>query len=335
MIDAPEVYAAYNKDKSIRRNSSSGGVFSVLAEHVLGQGGIVYGAGFDEGFRVCHQSVTSKEELPVLRGSKYVQSRISADLYKSVQKELQSGRLVFFTGTPCQVAGLRMFLRNRNYPNLLLADLVCHGVPSPKVFADYLAWLEEKYGRKLDAFSFRDKKYSWERFNVKAVLGGKEHVRVMNTDPYMYLFLSDPQRFLRKSCYQCQFAGTERIADITIADFWGFKGSPGMAHDDKGISLLICNTRQGHQFWAQVRDRCAFEKRTMAEALPWNPLLTHPLPADEEAIQKFWDLYGASGFAGVAERYYLPLRPKVKLMFRCYFPQLFLWLAKVKRLIKR
>lgn len=160
------VFAAWARDEKIREESSSGGVFSVLAKAVLSDGGCVFGAAFDENFRLRHVGIEDVAGLEKLRGSKYVQSRIG-ESFLEAERMLKCGRVVFFTGTPCQIAGLRMFLR-RDYENLLTADIVCHGVPSPKVFESYREWLEGELGAPLGTYKFRDKRWSWKNFNTKA-----------------------------------------------------------------------------------------------------------------------------------------------------------------------
>lgn len=160
------VFAAWAKDEDIRSESSSGGVFSVLAKETIDAEGVVFGAAFDDDFSLRHIMVEDEDGIKKLRGSKYVQSRIG-DTFSLAERVLKSGRRVFFTGTPCQIAGLRMFLR-RDYVNLLTADIVCHGVPSPKVFESYKDWLESRLGCPLGSYKFRDKRWSWKNYNTKA-----------------------------------------------------------------------------------------------------------------------------------------------------------------------
>ena len=167
-----QVFAAWAKDEEIRMESSSGGIFSVLAKDMLSRGGIVFGAAFDENFKLRHIGVEDEKSLEKLRGSKYVQSEIG-DAFVRVERFLKSGRNVLFSGTPCQIAGLRMFLR-KSYENLLTIDIVCHGVPSPLVFQSYKTWLEIQLGSPLVVYKFRDKRWSWKNYNTKASpLGGR------------------------------------------------------------------------------------------------------------------------------------------------------------------
>lgn len=166
------VFAAWAKDENIRDESSSGGVFSVLAKDVIAAGGVVFGAAFDERFSVRHVMAEDEDGLKNLRGSKYVQSDIGKT-FSLAENFLKARRRVFFTGTPCQIAGLRMYLR-KDYENLLTADIVCHGVPSPMVFESYKIWLESRLGSPLGDYKFRDKRWSWKYFNTKAPHLGRE-----------------------------------------------------------------------------------------------------------------------------------------------------------------
>ena len=326
----PKVYAAYHNDEEIRRNSSSGGIFSVLAQYILTNNGIVYGAAFDENFKVVHIGIRTVNDLEKLRGSKYVQSHIPDGLFEEIRKELNAGTHILFSGTPCQVAGLKLFLQ-KEYKNLLSADLVCHGVPSPKIFKDYLCWLEDLYCEKVTSFSFRDKKYSWEFYNIKACFKKRKYERLSNADPYMRLFLSHPPLCLRDSCYQCQFADTKRVADITIADFWGLQYAPDTVQDDKGVSCVICNTIQGYQIWEKVRGQCKVEERQLQEAIAGNLHLKHPVPKNVEAIKAFWSRYEQMGFAVTLNMQRTSIRRKLVFVLCRYFPGVFCWLVKFKR----
>lgn len=176
------VFAAWSKDEDIRFESSSGGVFSVLAKETIARGGVVFGAAFDEAFSLRHIMVENEDGIKKLRGSKYVQSRIE-DTFSLAEQALKTGRQVFFTGTPCQIAGLRMFLR-KDYVNLLTADIVCHGVPSPMVFESYKKWLESRLGSPLGSYKFRDKRWSWKNFNTKAEAsnGGKNQCEKLSAE---------------------------------------------------------------------------------------------------------------------------------------------------------
>ena len=328
---AVKAYAAYAKDSVVRRSSSSGGVFSVLADHVLNKNGIVYGAAFDENFNVVHTGVRTREELARLRGSKYVQSFISETLYSEIKEELENGTEVLFSGTPCQVAGLRFYLQ-KEYANLLLVDLVCHGVPSPKIFNDYFAGLENKYG-KIKQYFFRDKEKSWKIFNSKVVTDKKNIVKYMDQDLYLYLYHTQP--LLRKSCYQCEFASKGRVSDITIGDFWGYQESKDLPDDDKGLNCVLCNTTKGKDFFESLLTEFNCESRALEEIEKGNPVLLHPVKYKEQERSKFWDTYFLKGICGIKSAYYSPsFKSRFILFLRFNCSCLYNLLRYIYRLIK-
>lgn len=253
------VYAAKHPDVSVRLKSSSGGLFTLLAEQIIDQGGVVFGAKFNNQWEVIHDYTETKEGLESFRGSKYVQSYIG-NSYLYAESFLKSGRKVMFTGTPCQIAGLKKFLR-REYENLLTVDLICHGVPSPKVWRMYL---EEEIARKGDAgkntvlssskvspvitgVNFRDKSTGWKKYSFvlnisKATAAGDQNSvlsSIFTDNVYMRAFLSNLS--LRPSCYECPAKGGKSGADITIGDFWGVEKILPEMNDDMGCSVIIVN----------------------------------------------------------------------------------------------
>lgn len=253
------VFAVKNKDLSVRLASSSGGLFSIIAENVLREGGIVYGAAFNEEWDVEHIRITKSEDLSKLRGSKYVQSSIG-NIYKEVQKDLRDNKKVLFSGCPCQIAGLKSFLR-KNHPNLITVDFVCHGVPNPRIWKEFL--LEERFnlhkhfGEKrlkssrekltINKISFRDKENGWERFNfvmqMKKQKNGEDNYVIQTNStyvwehPYMLMFLKD--YILRPSCHNCHFRKGKGGSTYTIGDYWGISRFYPEFDDDKGTSLLM------------------------------------------------------------------------------------------------
>lgn len=215
-LDAPRAYAAHNLDKNIVGSSSSGGVFTALAQNVLEEGGVVYGAAFRENFSVAHCRVETADQLPVFRGSKYAQSDVALS-YRQVCDDLNAGRKVLFSGTPCQVAGLRSFL-GKDYSDLLCVDIICHSVPSPKVWQEYLRELQVKAGEKIASASFRDKREGWEGYYLRVGFAdGREDLRRGNDNYYMKAFIQGLST--RPSCYNCSFKGQNRGSDITLGDF--------------------------------------------------------------------------------------------------------------------
>lgn len=236
----PEVFAAINEDDRIRRESSSGGVFTAIAEEILAEGGVVFGAKYDENWEVCHGYVETKEDLKGFRGSKYMQSRIGSS-YKDTLKFLKEGRKVLFTGTPCQIAGLKRFLR-KDYENLYTVDSICHGVPSAKVWRMYLADMvkrgEIKYSKAdITKVGFREKLPGWLNSKVEIKSKDAEYAASKNDDPYFVAFIRNVT--LRPICYQCPFKAGKSGSDLTMADFWGIRETDPEMFDDKGTSMII------------------------------------------------------------------------------------------------
>ncbi len=260
------VCAARNRKEDIRSQSSSGGIFTLLAEKIICEGGVVFGAKFDEQWNVVHASAESSDELRDFRGSKYVQS-IIGDTFKEAKRALKQGRKVLFSGTPCQIAGLKNYLR-KDYDNLLTVGVICHGVPSPLVWQKYLQEVrktlraehqhpKEKQGQlpEITAISFRDKKHSWENYEVSLRYTfhegcEKEFCQVYTENAYMRGFLSD--LYLRPSCHRCPNKGTHTACDITLGDYWGIKHVIKSLDDDKGTSALIIHTPKGMAYASAI-----------------------------------------------------------------------------------
>lgn len=263
----PDCYAAYADDE-IRAVSSSGGIFTLAAEEILDQGGVVAGAAFDEHFRVAHILVDNKKDLGRLRSSKYVQSTTDF-VYREVEKYLKAGRQVLFTGCGCQVGGLYGFL-GKDYDNLFTIDLMCHGGPSPKVFQKYLE--EVHKGKQVTYVSFRDKDYfGWStEMTVKYADGGIYRKR-RGEDPYYRAFL--PCLSVRPHCQICFYSRLPRQADMTLADFWGIQKYNPAYTDGKGTSILVTNNQKGRDMLEKIRHRLL-----LLEPVERKYILTHGQP---------------------------------------------------------
>lgn len=245
----PETLAAYCLDEAVLNNSSSGGIFHLLAMKILEAGGIVIGAGFNKCWEVEHKIAENSEELLELQTSKYVQSRIGST-FKIIKDELKTGRWVLFSGTPCQCAGLQKYL-GRVYDNLLLIDFVCHGVPSPLVWQKYLK-LRVKKVNEIQRISFRDKNLSWERYLLKISLKNSNKYLADDLEHDLYLkgFLNN--LYLRPSCHKCKFCQKNRSVDITLADFWGVKEEVPSMYNSKGTSLVFIHSKQGKHIFKSL-----------------------------------------------------------------------------------
>ena len=225
--------------------SSSGGIFSVLARYILDESGTVYGAAYDSNLNVNHIKITSIEELNLLRGSKYVQSNIN-DTYKLAEQDLKLGKKVLFSGTPCQIAGLKKYLI-KEYEELYTCDLVCHGVPSQKLFHKYLDGLSKKLKSKVVKYNFRYKKDGyWGLLSEVVTQDGKKHILTPDFDPFYSNFLESTT--YRENCYSCKYANYSRISDITLADYWGIATIHPDFYKKEGCSLILINSPKGEKF---------------------------------------------------------------------------------------
>lgn len=246
-----KAYGAWHKLDETRKMSSSGGVFSALASVTLKKGGCVFGVVWkDKQTAGFAKAETAKELLPML-GSKYTQAE-PANVYREVAHELASGREVLFTGTPCQVAALKSFLR-KPYENLLTIEAACHGVPTRNALTLYTDYLEKCYGRTLEKISFREKDHGWAYYTVANYFSdGSREARPLNQDLYMQIFLSDA--VLNQACYGCRFARIPRAADITVADFWGVEAHYPDWPSYLGINAILANTKKAESVLAEASD---------------------------------------------------------------------------------
>ena len=262
-----ECYAAWSKDEEERKYCSSGGLATEFSRWVVEQKGVVYGAAFDKGLKLAHMAAEKPEELEKFKGSKYVQS-YTGTVYRDIQGYLKEGRLVLFTGTPCQIAGLKSYLK-KEYDNLILADLICHGTPPMEYLKEYAAKMSR--GKNVSDISFRGKK-NWR---LSLYDGEKTVYSVRNKQDYYYTaFLKG--MIYRDNCYQCEYAAAERGSDITIGDFWGLKRSELRVSYSGRISVALINTERGAEFWNQVKDRFVYEERSIEEAVNGNAQLRKP-----------------------------------------------------------
>ncbi len=263
----PLAYAVVSKNDEIRAESSSGGAFSHFAEVIIASGGVVFGAAFDEAFDVAHIGVDTLDGIEKLRGSKYVQSKIG-NSYIEVEKYLISGIPVLFTGTPCQIAGLKGFLK-KEYDNLLCQDIICHGVPSPEVWRTYLQEKSKQRRAAIRNVSFRNKRISWRQYSLQIEFeNGKAYTIWHKKDGYMRSFLEN--FILRPSCFECKFKTVNRIADITLADLWGAHTIAPELDDNKGTSLVILHTDKGRRFFEKIKEHCYVQSIDLNAAISHN-----------------------------------------------------------------
>ncbi len=295
----PKVYAAWSNDEENVKNSSSGGIFSCLAKCIIEQEGIVYGAAFSKNWRVEHVRVDNKKDLVRLQGSKYVQSFINPNIFKTIKKDLDSGRKVLFSGTPCQTAAVGNAIGDNN--SLLLVDVVCHGVPSPKAWEEYLN--EVKEIGEIESIHMRTKHYGWNQYHFLLKYSNGEKIdEWINKNAYGKSFIKN--LFLRSCCSKCEFKEPLRNADISLGDFWeAARGKHReLDNDDKGTSVVLISSAKGEEIFRSIKDEC-FTKQIPYE---WVPDKTYALVrSSEENINrnKAFSKLGRKKFSVIVKRY--------------------------------
>lgn len=293
-FDVPIVYGIRLRNLDEMARSQSGGAFFVLSEHTLKSRGVVYGAGFSDHFKVVHKRATTAAARDELRLSKYVQSDMRG-IFPQVKRDLSEGKEVLFCGTPCQVAGLKAYLGKRRYATLLTVDLVCHCVPAPKIWQEYLFWLERRYKSKIERAYFRNKAAGWTSSIEQYVFSDG---RVVDRRTFGNLFYA--HYTVRESCANCPFTNLKRVGDVTIGDFWGWEKHHTQFADNKGVSLLLINSEKGAQQFESIKSRISYVLSNTEECLQpqlQGPIRLHP---DRDAfVRDFVD----SGFEYVGRRY--------------------------------
>ena len=282
-----EAYAAYNKNENIRMQSSSGGLFTLIASKIIEKNGVVFGVAFDKDFLAAHEKAETIEELEKFRTSKYMQSNIK-DTYKQVKNFLENDRYVLFTGTPCQVEGLISYLR-KDYEKLYTQDIVCHGVPSKNVWKKYMEYRMKIQNDKIEKVSFRDKENKgWNNYQVLFnYINSKEYID-HSKDTFMRIFLKDIA--LRESCYNCKFKKVNRISDITLADFWGINNVLPEMNDEKGTSAIMINSKKGKELFESIKEEIIFKETEKSEIIKYNQSFIKPAEFNINREEFFKDL---------------------------------------------
>lgn len=289
-----EIYALKAEDPSVRKESTSGGAFTAISDAVLRQGGVVFGAVFDERFSVVHQMAETPQIRDKMRGSKCTQSSLEK-VYPQVKQLLEEGRMVLFTGTPCQNAGLKSFL-GKEYEKLYLCDIACHGVPSPQIWKEYLQMISEEKG-KIQTVNFRDKTKGWHRFSLRMDCEQGGLLQDMKQNPFYILFFDHYN--LRPSCHRCPYARKERITDLTLADFWGIEEAMPQFDDDTGVSLVLCGTEKGKRLLDQTQGVQLFASDWDA---CYQPIFEKPWPKNPRR-GTFWKYCRDKGFSAGIVRF--------------------------------
>ena len=294
-------YAAAAKDQDVLKKSASGGVFAVLTEEILKNAGVVYGVAMADAFQVKHIRITESAKLPLLQGSKYVQSEIGP-AYKSAKQDLVGGKEVLFSGTPCQIAGLIRYL-GKEYSNLITAEVICHGVPNAKMFQDFIA-AQQGDQKKIRAFSFRSKVKGQCETAQWQLSDGRTVYKNAHLLSYTHYFLKSA--LCRTSCYSCPFAQRKRVADLTLGDYWGFhqehpRNTSGLS-DGKGVSCVLANTQQGQALLDRCKTALVLMETDYDKIARHNMQLVRPCkcPPERDTIM---ELYRDGGYAAVEMHY--------------------------------
>lgn len=299
-LEKIDVYATKNKSDEVRMHSSSGGMFYEMAKYVLDRNGVVYGVIFDDRFHAKHTRANNIDDVKKMMGSKYSQSDLGKT-YSEVKEDLQKGNLVLFTGTPCQVAGLNNFLQNIDKSNLILVDIICHGTPSPKLFQEHIKFLEKSKGKKVIWYYHRTKKNGWAHTEEAIYEGNHNDYKSRLSQTWKRIFYTDLA--LRPTCYNCKYTNTSRPSDITIGDFWGIEQYDSKFADNKGISLVILNTKRGKEIFESISNNLIIKKKDIDEAVDKNPQLKEPRRIISNQRKKFWNDYKIKGFKYIANKY--------------------------------
>lgn len=301
------IYLAGIKDKKIRKKSTSGGVFTGIAQFVFSHNGLVVGAQFDQRMVLKHVIAESEKEINMMRGSKYIQSEVK-DVYALVKKELDNNRMILFTGTPCQIDGLLHFLE-KAYDNLITCDVLCHGVASSRFFYDAIKWYEKEQGSKVTNIYFRDKRKSWEKseFRVEFINGKALHFpSYLNEFGYPF----SHRLCCRKSCFKCKYSSTERISDISIGDYTGTDKNKYSYFDrHSGLSLVIVSSLKGKEVISALSNTVDIEAKSR-EICKTNPALRN---RDDSLRERnlFFSTYNEKGFDFVRKSYATPTKEEI------------------------
>jgi len=291
----PDFVAAKHLDQEVLRSSTSGGAFTALSDVILARGGVVYGVDFDDDLTVCHKRADSPELRDRMRFSKYVQSSVY-EVFDSIRADLDAGREVLFTGTPCQAAAVRAMFGH--HEKLILCDLICHGVPSPLLWEECRKTLEQEQGGKINWASFRNKEKGWFRgkYQIFYTLEGRDE-RLEDTR-YYDLYLKG-KHILRPSCYTCPYGKSERAADLTIADYWGIEKFSKEWYDPMGVSLILIRTERGRAL-LDACEQFPYESRSPEEAKSEQRRFRGSVDAPPDRGE-FWQILREKGYAAAYE----------------------------------
>mgnify|MGYP001053716117 CR=1 FL=1 len=302
----PELYGAVHKDEKVLMESASGGAFPAIVDAFCDKNYVSFGVEYDKDMKVCHNYVTDKAQIGKFKKSKYVQSD-TKETFRKAREFLEQGKKVLYTGTPCQISGLKAYLR-KDYENLLTVDLICHGVASPELFADYITLMEEKFGQKVVWADMRgkEKRYgNWSLINSSV----KVQNQAVHTNNISKAFVGTYLKTIgyRDACFSCSFYPVPRASDITIGDLWGAETIMPELFDGRGISLILLNSDKGKSLLPEVQKRMKTKPVSLEEATKKNPNLSRPT-IRKEGEDAFWEMRKNLPVGQVLEHFGLPPR---------------------------
>lgn len=296
----PEKAFAFKAEDRIRKNATSGGVASALAEKIINNGGVVYGASLDDKFNLRHIRINQAEDIALIQGTKYIQSDMTG-VFNNLENDLANGISVLFTGTPCQVASVKNFALSKklDVQNLYLCDIICHGVPSPKIFKDYVGWLGDTEKSKITKYYFRNKSLSWRGDSSSAQTDMSEIKRNKNVSAFMNLYYGN--NITCDACFNCKFTSQERVGDLTISDFWGIENDNPEFEDKLGVSMVLVNSQKGRELFEKLDGQAAEADIRNAK----QPQLKNPVKKPD-GYDTFWKIYREKGIDYTVKKYAIP-----------------------------
>lgn len=306
-FELPKAYGVKHVNDSVRISSRSGAAFIAFSDIILNQEGVVYGAVMQEDFTVSHMRAVSRQQRDRMKQAKYVQSS-TVKIYPQVEQDLKAGKAVLFSGTPCQIAGLHSYLKAMKIDEskLYCCDLVCHGVPSPAIWKDYVDYIHNKYKKKIIEANFRDKEYGWDSHCESFFL--ENHSKKIVSRDYTDLFYD--HIMFRPSCHNCQFANIYRPGDITLADFWGIEKNDASFNDNRGVSLVLVSTEKGMKLFEKAKQDFEWFECKLENCI--QPTLVKPSSMSPRR-EEFWKDYKKMEFASFLKKYTKPLTMPLRL----------------------
>ncbi len=312
-FERPKVYAAWSQNQEVRLDSTSGGIFSELANIIFDEGGYICGAIYNKEWKVEHILTNDRTELEDIRSSKYLQSNIN-NIYRQIKEKLNENKKVLFCGSPCQVSGLSNYL-NKDYENLYTCDFICRGMNSPKIFKMYINNLEEKYKAGVKKVKFKNKIHGWHNFSTRIEFeNGKVYIGNRYIDSFMVGYLKYTA-FMRPACYECRFKGFPRKGDITLADFWGIEKINKQLDNDMGTSMVLVNSHKGQELFDKTRNKIKFQEINSQDVFNDN-VCTYKSPDRTEAREKVFENIDQMNYKELCRNFFR--KPGIKERIKIY-----------------